>query len=56
MYTKSDKLINFITEVMKNWRVELTAGKFLERLKSRKAFSGWDALSPSLFKYKMKSF
>ena len=46
MYKISNKVINFITETMKNWRVELIAeGKTLT---SVEIISG-DALSPLLF-------
>ena len=49
MYNTSDKVIDFITEAMKNWRVELTAGqKTLTKVKTQIAIFQVDSLSSSL--------
>ena len=50
MSKKSYKVIKFITETMKNWKVELRAwGKTLAELKIQRGIFLWDALSPLLF-------
>ena len=50
MYKISDKVIKFIEETMKNWRVELTAGgKNFAEVKIQKGIFQGDALSSLLF-------
>ena len=50
MYNISDKVIKFIVETMKNWRVELTTGgKSFAEVKIQIAIFQGDALSPLLF-------
>ena len=50
MYKISDKVIKFITEVMKNWKVELTAGgKTVAGVKMPRAIFQGDVLSLLLF-------
>ena len=47
MYKISDKVINFITEAMKNWKVELTAGgKTLAKVKIKSSIFQGDSLLP----------
>ena len=46
----SDKVIKFIKNTMKNWRVELKAGiKSVAEVKIQRGISFKDALSPLLF-------
>ena len=46
----SDKVINFITEFMKNWKVELTVrGKISAEVKIQRGIFRVDAFSPLLF-------
>ena len=56
MYKISDKIINFITSSMKNWKVELTAGgESLAEIKiQRGVFQGY-SLSPLVFVMAMRS-
>ena len=49
MYKISDKVIKFIEETMKNWRVELTArGKSFAQVKIQGGIFQGDALPPLL--------
>ena len=49
MYKIFDKVIKFIDETMKNWRMELTArGKSLAEVKIQRGIFQEDALSPLL--------
>ena len=47
MYKISDKVINFITETMKNWNLELTGGKTLTEMNIQWGIFLGGALSPS---------
>ena len=50
MYKIADKIIKFIEETVKNWRVELTAeGKVLTGMKIRRSIFRRDAQFPLLF-------
>ena len=50
MYKMSDDVIKFITETMKNWKVELTTGrKTLAVVKIQSSFFQGDVLSPLSF-------
>ena len=50
MYKKSDEVIKFIDNTVRNWRVELTAGgKSLTEMKIQRGIFQRDALSPFLF-------
>ena len=50
MYKISHETINFIKNIMKNWRVELSAGgKSLAETKIQRGIIQGDALSPLLF-------
>ena len=50
IYKISDEVINFITEAMKNWKMELTAeGKTLAEGKIQRGIFHGDALSSLLF-------
>ena len=47
MYKISDKVINFIEEITKTWRVELTAGgRRIDETKIKKGIFQGDTLSP----------
>ena len=50
MYKISDKVINFITKAMKNWKIELTAGgQSLAEVNIQRGIFQGDSLSPLLF-------
>ena len=50
LYKISDKVIEFLTEIKKNWKVELTTGgKTLAEIKIQRDIFQGEALSPLLF-------
>ena len=50
MYKISDKIINFLAKAMKNWKVELSAGKqTLTNVKIQRGIFQGDSLSPPVF-------
>ena len=57
MYKILDQIIKFITEAMKNWKVEVAAGgKTLGEVKMQRGIFQGDAVSPLLFAIAMVPF